>query len=57
MEPGVEVPDLAKDDRVSFPGYGVGVVESVGGSGMRINWDKAGPLDHDRSFARHLTRL
>jgi len=45
---------LEPGDEVSFPGYGNGVVESVGPLRMWIRWEKAGSLHHDPSFARHL---
>jgi len=45
---------LAVGDKVWFDGYGNGVVESVGPFRMWIRWEKAGPLGHDVSFARHL---
>lgn len=46
--------DLKVGDRVSFPGYGIGVVESVGPI-VWIRWDNGGLLHHHLSdLAKHL---
>lgn len=49
------IEDLKVGDRVSFPGYGVGVVETVSGPIVWIRWENGGLLRHYLAdLAEHL---